>query len=48
MKKIIIAAFTMLTIGATQADYTLKYPLEQAKGGSHSKWFYKYKKSNNS
>lgn len=34
MKKIIIAALTMLTLGATQAEYTLKVPLEQAQGGS--------------
>lgn len=34
MNKIIIAALTMLTLGATQAEYTLKIPLEQAQGGS--------------
>lgn len=34
MKKVIIAALTMLTLGATQAEYTLKIPLEQAQGGS--------------
>lgn len=34
MKKIIIAALTMLTLGATQAEYTLKIPLEQNQGGN--------------
>jgi hypothetical protein len=34
MKKTIIAALTMLTLWTTQADYILKYPLEQAQGGS--------------
>lgn len=33
MKKIIIAALIMLTLGATQAEYTLQIPLEQAQGG---------------
>ncbi|WP_137088462.1 hypothetical protein [Ectopseudomonas oleovorans] len=34
MKKIIIAALTVLTLGATQAEYTIKIPLEQNQGGS--------------
>lgn len=34
MKQIIIAALTMLTLGATQAEYTVKIPLEQNQGGS--------------
>lgn len=34
MKKITIAILTMLTLGAVQADYTLKVPLEQNQGGS--------------
>lgn len=34
MNKIIIVALTMLTLGATQAEYTLKIPLEQNQGGS--------------
>lgn len=34
MKKITIAALTTLMLGVTQADYTLKIPLEQAQGGA--------------
>jgi|SRR3989344_2788824 len=34
MNKITIAALTMLTLGATQAEYTLKIPLEQNQGGN--------------
>lgn len=34
MKKIIIAAIAVLAAGATQAEYTIKVPLEQAQGGT--------------
>ncbi|HFO1390972.1 hypothetical protein N5C93_13820 [Pseudomonas nitroreducens] len=34
MKEIIIATLTALTLGTTQAEYTIKQPLEQAQGGS--------------
>lgn len=33
MNKIIILALITLTLGITQAEYTLKYPLEQSQGG---------------
>lgn len=34
MKKITIAILTILTIGAVQAEYVVKFPLEQSQGGS--------------
>lgn len=34
MKRIIIAALTIFTIEASQAEYTIKQPLEQSLGGS--------------
>lgn len=34
MKKITIAALATLMLGTVQADYTLKYPLEESRGGS--------------
>lgn len=48
MKKIIIAALTMLTLGATQAEYTLKIPLEQAQGGSLPNSSIKFNKASDS
>lgn len=46
MKKIIIAALTMLTLGATQAEYTLQIPLEQTQGGSLPNGSIKFSTSN--
>lgn len=34
MKKIAIATLITLTLGSTQAEYVIKYPLEQSQGGS--------------
>ena len=48
MKRIIIATLATLMFGTAQADYTLKFPLEQAQGGFFPNGSIKLKAQSNS